>query len=1104
MVEVGFWLQSVGLPQYEGTFRRNAIGVDVLPDLTDDNLREMGLPLGDRLKLLKAIAALRGERASLTGPAFSTSESAPLPGGERRQVTVLFADLSGYTVLSNELDPEEAHALLEGFFALADGVVREHGGSIDKHIGDCVMAVFGAPIAHRNDAERAVCAALAIRDAMPDLSAELGRPLGVHIGVAGGQVVASRTGSTNHREYTVTGETVNSAARLTDQAASGEILVSEKVWRAPGRLEGDEVESLAVKGFNTPVFAWRVLNLRSATTMARIPLAGRQLELQSFLELIEACQKTGQGGAIYLRGEAGIGKTRLVEEFRTAAGSSSFACHAGFVLDIGAMGGRDAITALMRSLLGAEDCNDLESAQAAATEALEQHLIEADQAVFLNDLLDLPQPTELRHLYDAMDHASRSIGKQHIFAQLVQQAARKQPRLLTVEDLHWASHPTLELLAEVTAAVAECPAILVMTSSTETEPLDEDWLGATRGARLIKMDLGPLCREEALALAAALADTPPALVARCVERAAGNPLFLTHLVYQAAESTEASVPSSVQSLVQEQIDRLAPEHKEALQACSVLGQRSEAGALTHLLGGYAPDFLTADRLVRRRGDAFWFAHALIRDAIYDSLLKSRRRAMHRRAADWYADRDPVLYAEHLDHADDPKASQAYLAAARSQAAEYRHEHALRLVERGLAIARKNADAFALAYLEGDLLRDSGSMPAAATAYQKALDATTDCAQRCRAWIGLASVKRVTDDLEGAFGDLDRAEREAAAQGGLLLAEQARIHFLRGNLFVPRGQIDQCLRQHGRSLELARQAGSPELEAAALGGLGDAEYARGRMISAHACFLRCIDLARQHGCDRIEVANRPMVAITQWYAGDTNGALREALLAIEAAVRIRHRRAELIAHHAAYFCRHAMGELQAAWDNVERALALAQQLNARRFEAGVLAFRAELKRLVGCRSEALVDVTDALRISREAGMDFLGPVILAILALVTDDPEVRNAALSEGDALLAMGSLSRNQLQFRRDAIDACLQAGDWGRAEAYAAELEDYARAEPMPWTNYIVARGRALAAHGAGRSDRALGIELLRLRDQGAGLYLGLTLPAIDAALEAMGFCSA
>lgn len=283
-MEVALWLHSLGLQQYEDTFRRNAIGADVVPDLTDEHLREMGLPLGHRLKLLKAIAALRAGPASLSGPAVPTSESVE---GERRQVTVLFADLAGYTVLSNELDPEEAHALLEGFFALADRLVGEHGGSIDKHIGDCVMAVFGAPIAHGNDAERAVRAALAIRDAMPHLSAALGRPLGVHIGVAGGQVVASRTGSSSHREYTVTGETVNLAARLTDEAAPGEILISEKVWRAlPGRLEGDEVGALAVKGFKTPVFARRLLELRSAATTHGIPLVGRQVERQSFLALL--------------------------------------------------------------------------------------------------------------------------------------------------------------------------------------------------------------------------------------------------------------------------------------------------------------------------------------------------------------------------------------------------------------------------------------------------------------------------------------------------------------------------------------------------------------------------------------------------------------------------------------------------------------------------------------------------------------------------------------------------------------------------------------------------------------------------------------------------
>ena len=202
--------------------------------------------------------------------------------GERRQVGVLFADLAGYTALASELDAEEVHRLLDAFFQQIDRIVVEHGGHVDKHIGDCVMAVFGAPVAHGNDAARAVRAGLAIRDAMPALSSVIGRPLAVHIGVAGGQVVASGTGSATHREYTVTGDTVNLASRLTDAAASSEILVSQSVWSELGAtLEAEDAGLLAVKGLAEPVRAWRVADQR-APAAERSPLAGRTASWASF------------------------------------------------------------------------------------------------------------------------------------------------------------------------------------------------------------------------------------------------------------------------------------------------------------------------------------------------------------------------------------------------------------------------------------------------------------------------------------------------------------------------------------------------------------------------------------------------------------------------------------------------------------------------------------------------------------------------------------------------------------------------------------------------------------------------------------------------------
>jgi class 3 adenylate cyclase/tetratricopeptide (TPR) repeat protein len=1106
-VDIAAWLLKLGLERYEPAFRENEIDAEVLPRLTAEDLTSLGVTaIGHRRKLLDAITALRtGDHAPASAPPVDDRPevAAPaLPEGERRQVAVLFADLAGYTELSQELDAEEVHALLGRFFERADRIVEDHGGRVDKHIGDCVMAVFGAPVAHGNDAERAVRASLALRDAMPGLAADVGRPVRVHVGIATGQVVASGIGSAGYSEYAVTGESVNLASRLTDAAAAGEILISDGVRRALAeRLDCLDAGSLRVKGFAEPVRAWRLGGLRAAASDQR-QFVGRRSELHHFRAMLPACREAGRGQALYLRGEAGIGKTRLVEEFRLAAREAGFACHTGLVFDFGTDTGRDAIRALVRDLLGLALASEVEAAHAAADNALAADMVAADDAVFLNDLLDLPQPIGLRAIYDAMDNAARDRGRQRAVTRLVERASQAQPRLLVVEDLHWADGMTLVQLAKLTSVVATCPALLVMTSRIEGDPLDRGWRSRTDDAPLLTVDLGPLRPDEALSLASAFAATADKFIARCVERAAGNPLFLEQLLYHAEEIAEAGVPGSVQSLMQARVDRLDPADKAALQAASVLGQRFEREVVAHLLGrkDYDPERLVTHLLVRPEGEAFLFAHALIRDAVYDTLLKSRRRELHRRAADWFVQRDPVLQAQHLDRADDPAAPRAYLAAARSAATGYRYELAQRLVERGQALAVEPADRFALRCLQGDILHDLGAMSAAASAYEGAMDAAASDTERCRVWLGLAAVKRITDDLDGALADLDRADEAAAAHA--LIAEQARGHFLRGNLLFPRGDIEGCVREHRRALDLARRAGSAELEAMALGGIGDAEYMRGRMISAHEGFRRCIQLARQHGFGRIEVANRPMAAITRWYTEEAAGALSDALTAIAAAAKVEHQRAEMIAHHAAYFCRREMMEHAAASENVEKSLTLARRLGARRFEAEALAFRGELQRVAERRSDALSDLSEALAIARETGMAFIGPMILGILALAANDPQVRSDALAEGEALLAAGSVSHNHLHFRRDAIDACLDAEDWSGAELHSDALETYTHEEPLPWSGFFVARGRALAACGRGRRDAALIAELAGLREKGKRLAFKLSLPAVEAVVAGAMSC--
>jgi class 3 adenylate cyclase len=236
---------------------------------------------------------------------------------ERRQVTILFADLSGFTKLSAALPAEDVHRLIGRFFEVVDDIVLEYGGRVDKHIGDAVMALFGAPVAHGNDPERAVRTASDIHTKLRELSAELEVPLQAHIGIASGQVVASAIGGAGHNEYTVLGESVNLAARLVDKAGPDETYLSDAVYRAiPRLLEVESVGDVEVKGLDRAVRVWRLRALVEArSTRALKPLFGRRAELRQFQGVLENLRELGRGQAAQVRGDAGIGKSRLVEEF---------------------------------------------------------------------------------------------------------------------------------------------------------------------------------------------------------------------------------------------------------------------------------------------------------------------------------------------------------------------------------------------------------------------------------------------------------------------------------------------------------------------------------------------------------------------------------------------------------------------------------------------------------------------------------------------------------------------------------------------------------------------------------------------------------------------
>jgi len=880
-MDVGAWLEALGLGQYASAFAEHDIDVAVLSQLSDSDLRELGVAsLGHRKKLLAAIAA-SGTTAALPPSTAAT------PSGDRRQVTILFADLCGFTALSRSLDPEELRDLVGRYTELVDGLVSAFGGTVDKHIGDAVMALFGAPVAHDDDPLRAARAALDIHAALGRLSETVGRPLQAHVGIASGEVVAGAFARAGFRDYSVLGDSVNLAARLVGAAGPGQTLISDGVYRAlSGRALCDALGDMPFKGIEGPVRVWRLRDiLGEPAAGSRSPFVGRQSELGQFKELLGACLSRRIGQVVYVRGEAGIGKTRLVEEMRRAAEAQGFAVHRVLVLDFGVGKGQDPIGAITRSLLDLPaGCADDER-RAAAERAAQAGVVAADRLVFLYDLLDLPLSGEWRALYDAMDNAARNRGKRALVGTLTENACRRAPVMIIIEDVHWADPQVVGYLAVVATAITNGPALVTMTSRVEGDPLDAAWRASCRGTPFVTIDLGPLRQEEALSLAGSFIDATQRLALACVARAGGNPLFLEQLLHNAEEGSGDAVPASIQSLVLARMDRLAPADRQALQAASIIGQRFALPLLRRMIG--APDYacggLVGHALVLPEGDEFLFAHALIQEGVYSSVLKARRRELHLIAAEWFAATDPMLRAQHLDRAQDGRAPGAYLTAATAQRSSHQAEVALRLIERGLEIVRDDAERHAMMLLKGELQSDLGDIGASTAIYREAVAAAPDDVALCRAQLGLAEGLRVSEGLTEALALLEPAQEKAERHD--LVAELARLHHLRGNILFPIGDIDGCRKEHELGLMYAQRSGSPEAEARALGGLADAAYAQGRMRTAFANFSRCVELSREHGFGRIEVANRSMVGFSRLYLDQPRQARDDSAATVRAAALV---------------------------------------------------------------------------------------------------------------------------------------------------------------------------------------------------------------------------
>jgi class 3 adenylate cyclase/tetratricopeptide (TPR) repeat protein len=684
-LDIDGWLRRIGLEQYGQRFRENGIDLSILPDLTDQDLEKLGLLLGHRRKLLRAITNLEAIEKSAAGTVAAPAAPRPLDTAERRQLTIIFCDLVGSTPLSIRLDPEDMREVVGAYHRCCADLITRAGGFVARYMGDGVLAYFGYPQVHEHDAERAVRAGLSLVEAVPKLKTAAGVPLQARVGIATGLVVVGDlVGSGAAQEQPVAGETPNLAARLQTLAEPGAVVISSSTRRLTGGLfDYRDLGTVTLKGFAQAVPAWQALGVSAAESRfealrtSTTPLVGRDEEIDLLLRRWEQA-KGREGSVVLLSGEPGIGKSRIAQ---TVLERLSGEAHTRLRLFCSPHHQDATLYPIVMQLE--------RTAELRRDDTDEQRLtkLEALLALAINDLGEavpllaglLSIPTGDR--YPALDLTPQKLKEKTLRALVAQVdgLAARQPVLLVVEDVHWADPTSLELIELIVGRALSLPLLAIATFRPEFVP---PWVGHPQVTLISLNRLPPRLCTEMIAQVTGGKVLPQEIADQIIDRTDGVPLFIEELTKAVVESgllVEAggryvatgrvaplAIPTSLQESLLARLDRLAPTSNVA-QIASALGRQfsheliSAVAAMPRQQLDDALAQLVNAELIFQRGtppDAeYTFKHALVQDTAYGTLLRSRRQQIHARIATTLEDQfpdivvaQPALLARHCAEA----------------------------------------------------------------------------------------------------------------------------------------------------------------------------------------------------------------------------------------------------------------------------------------------------------------------------------------------------------------------------------------------------------------------------------------------------------------------
>jgi class 3 adenylate cyclase/tetratricopeptide (TPR) repeat protein len=946
--------------------------------------------------------------------------------GERKQVTVMFADISGFTAMSEQRDAEEVVTLVNACLTELSECVYRYEGTIDKYIGDAIMAIFGAPRAHEDDPERAIRTALAMREVLDEFNAKpplpLADPLGIHIGIGTGYVIAGLIGTERDRKPTVMGDAVNLASRLEDVSNRGQIFVSEDTYRLTSRLfVFKELDPVAVKGKADPVKIYEVLgaheqpgSMRGLTGL-QASLVGRDAEAQK-VSLAVSNLQAGRGGIVLVEGEAGIGKSRLVAEIRHRLDGTPLACRwlEGRGLSYGRSLSYHLMAGVLRHYLELSDEDD-ETRVWLKLRAMGPDLFSSrvDEVLpYLAMLLGLRLPEAMA---EKIPQADPQLLQQRVFVafgEWVEAVGVEGPLVLAFDDLHWADPSSASLIEYLMALTLHNPLLILCVSRPDREaPFWEvrERAMADYANSLVHIPLNPLSLDESRDLVDSLLqmeDVPPEVGEVVLGRAEGNPLFVEEVlrtlieegtltrddgVWQITRAVDVTeIPDTLQGVLTARIDRLNDSMKRVVQIAAVVGRVFPRYVLDRVVDdpSILDDCLAQlqiAQIIRERSPEpepeFIFKHILTQEAAYQSLLSQQRKVYHRRVADalarlfWERGEEYAgLVAAHYERAEAwPRALRYLQRAGDAARTSFAIKEAIDHYNRALQVAdqlgdvAEPAERLSLYERRGQLLARLADVEGALDDYERMCElaqAIGDKRAELRALneIGALQVGR-RDFVRAAeyFNQALTLARDIGDEAGIAdsLNRLGGVHF-------NTGKPEEAQTCHREALEIARALDDNALLAASLDGLGQIDLLRGRVRASLDKYRQIADLHRRLGnqAGLMEALNSLAVAYT-WLGEyeQVADACEEALAFVS---KVGNLPVVPSLHTYLAISQLNRGELGDAGDNLREGLSVARSLDHVAMQALCLSWMGYYHLILGRFDKALEAVDEGVSLAQKLG------------------------------------------------------------------------------------------------------------------------------------------